>query len=495
MKTGTKALLGGAAVAAVAACGAAYHLHNNVIPQKLAQNMNASFDNIAAKNNLSGNLKITREGSFVVRANGLTGYTASIPHMTIIAANDGIVATAIIHSADYTLAIKDNFGAMAVAAGMSGKPVEAKLVSLSPVRFSQSFGETENVILLVKGSCKTVSVDTLYMGKGFQIDNHAQNCDVSGEMQSPDGSRLVAKGGAAVHSSVANDGNDVYTGNSLLSVKDFTLNAYTVSGESDGNLTLGGLQLGYAYRGLPGVTGQVPADLEKLGKIDLSSLPEDMSLSLSVTKAQFVHPGLPKLPTVSFNGSVDLTGLKSDQFKAGFKAGYDISGLKAEEIPPQMQTAPTSAQCALDLADVPLKKLSGSFDELAFAAATGMMSPGLITGPEGVLTALQKSGTGIKVDCTGAKEGMYDSNLKAAHKVDGSGFPGSGALEVRGAKEALEAVAKIMGSDPNSLNNLFTPLAKPTEDGKGIRWEYQLDKTGNLTVNGTQLGPVVPSLR
>ena len=103
------------------------------------------------------------------------------------------------------------------------------------------------------------------------------------------------------------------------------------------------------------------------------------------------------------------------------------------------------------------------------------------------------SGISVSLECKASTPDKYSSSLEVAHQYENGSFPGEGTLELRGIEEIMAELTSMLGQDAQSLTAMFMAFAEPTEDGKGLSWQYSLDKGGNLTVNNQPLGPVVPS--
>ena len=487
MKTGTKAFLGGAAVLTVAVGAGVYHVQNTVIPERMAQRLNATFDNAIGKNTLRDDLKIRKSGDITVQSTGFFEYKATMPALSLSGTMDGGVSFAAeVKSAEYKLTAVLPLG--------EGIKTHMDLVSTGPVEFSQNLKMGtgyEATAMETEGACKVIKISVDHIGKTktsgrqYSFVTDGSDCRFTGFI----GDRydkLTYSSGLSFQMAMANNGADVFSGKQTVTLKDLVMESHSSRGEKEELLKIGRLDAGVTYEGL-NTGSKLP---RTPGVLNLSDLPENIAFSFDVKDMQLpeIPMFLPKRAPISFGVGLALRGIKGDHATVDLRAGYDLGKAFTAE---RAFSSPTVSSCKAHFENVPMTKLGDALNDTG-AALDRYTSPEGMFGRGGLLDTLQKAGLSVKLDCMSSKGEAYTTTINLAHKFAEGGFPGVGKLEARGMKALSNDLNPIFG--PGFLDQVLLPMARPTEDGQGVKWEYSLDKAGNLTVNGNPMGPVLPPM-
>ena len=109
---------------------------------------------------------------------------------------------------------------------------------------------------------------------------------------------------------------------------------------------------------------------------------------------------------------------------------------------------------------------------------------------------MQENPLSIDVACSTSKGDEYSVTFDAHHRVEGENFPGNGRIEAYGIDNIFNSVAMYFGPGIVGMSEgIIKPLGQPTQDGKGMKWDYTVDANGMLSVNGnpvTQLPSPFP---
>lgn len=498
MKTSTAAFLGASAIAVVAAVSGAAFYGNTVIPEHLAAELNTSFGNAYDSGKLSDDIKVTRSGDITVKQAGFLKYVATIPSVTVTAEVNGVSTDIVVQSADYNVTITDKAETLAAAiageAGVEhGLDMSVDLQSINPVIFTTTFAPTEegynDVKATLNGSCEIVNGSAVLAGGQYGLKVAGENCALDGELADKRGNgKVTFTSDLTFQSQIANDGNDIFAGNEKITLTDMKI-VGSSRGRPQGGITIEQMDIGTSYDGKVAATGANLGDLSSLFKV----FPENVQFDLDVKGLEIQGLFPMGSPNISFGGSLGVQGTHQDEATIDTRFSYDVKGMEtaAGMFVPGASTTPSAASCEATLGNVPMKKLSSILSEVADATG-GTVTPDqlLVFSEDSLLKAMQEAGVSMKLNCEASNGEMYKSLITADHKIDGDAFPGDGKLELYGYEQAIEALAEIMGPyQVLPLHNIFKPLAQPTEDGKGLQWEYSLSADGVLTINGTKLGP------
>ena len=493
MKNSTKFILSGLVLGATAGVtGAAYHANNNLIPAHMAAQINASFDNALEKNKPAGsNIEVTRGGAITVEATGILTYKVTMPALSV-KAKDGVYESALaVSRSTYDLTFKDIKAA--VNAGLRGDgEVGVVMTADKPVHFSSTIGNGDKPATL-SGTCNSVVINGSVDGKKYGFDTEAKKCVVDGKIEEMHMQATLASN-ATFNNSLKNDGNDVFTGRSALRLEDVTVRAHNTRNDKDkAALDIKHVTMVVSYSELPTLSA-LPKALEEL---TLSSMPDGVSTSFEVEGLQASASNMPQLPTISASVGFGVDGLKKERgkVKAGFS--YDVGPIHDPMLMMLAMSTPNKSACNIDVTDIPMKDITTLAQKTVDEAASGTgtpMGPEEFLGENGPVAAFEKAGTAVKLFCTTEKTGSYNTQTNAEHKAQDGGFPGKGTIRVEGIDNVLRDLSMVLGTDLSGLSEAFTALAVPTEDGKGVKWDYAMDKNGNITINGHNTGFGVPPM-
>ena len=494
MKNSTKFILGGLVLGATAGVtGAAYHVHNNVIPAHVAAQMNASFDNAHEKNKLGGdNVEITRGGPITVAATGFLTYKVTMPAVSVKAKDGTLENTLAVSSADYDLKLTDTKAAINAALRGEGE-VAVTMTADKPVHFSSTIGGTEKPAT-ISGTCNDVTINGALDGKAYQFDTKAQKCVVDGKIEDTYMQATLASN-AIFSGSLKNDGNDVFSGGSTVRLENVNIRAHNTRNTADNAaVDIESLTVEVKYSDLPALSA-LPNTLEDL---TLSSMPNGVSASFKLEKLQATASNMPVLPTISASVNFGVDGLKKERGAVNAGFSYEIGTISDPMVMMLTQGSPDKAACQIDLTDIPMKDIvtlaEKAVDEAANATGAPFIGPEDLLGENGTVAAFEKAGTGLKLNCEASKTGVFSTLTQAEHKMKDGGFPGEGTIRVEGLDHALRNLSMILGTDLSGLSEAFTTLAVPTEDGKGVKWDYTMDKNGTVTINGQKAGIGMPPM-
>ncbi len=490
MKKGAILLAGGVVATGLALAGAGHYVQDQVVPQQMATNLNTTFDNIYATKGLSEGTTIVKAGDITVTRSGLLTYVAHVPAVTMtMELPDGVTTSVEIAAADYTVTVTDKAQAVLNASGLfDQEPVAARMTNVAPVTFAQSFAfpegaNTRDLSAAVTGTCASVVNDATIKGTAYEMLINASDCTLSGNFANGGLGSLRFESGFALNSTASNDGNNVFADDAKLVLNNFEMAALDSYGRPELGAKIEKIELGLAYSGL-NMTEALPTRVEDLS---LDILPDNLSLSADFTNVAITSSFPVSIPTVSFGAGLSLEDIKGDLSKIAVRFGYTVDqfATMGTIFPPDV---PTDSACDVTVSNVPLKSLS-DIAEQAIDGTSGMVSP------EGALALLQNAGSELALKCSSGHTDLYSASVEANHKAENGGFAGAGTIEARGVVEdAIESMAMVFGRDAYGLGMLFLQFAQPTADGQGVQLKYQLDQGGNLTVNGQDFGPVVPTM-
>ena len=491
MKNSTKFILGGLVLGATAGVtGAAYHINNNVIPAHVAAQMNASFDNAQQKNKVGGDaIEVSTGGAIAVEATGILTYKVAMPAVLVKAKDGTLESTIAISRSTYDLTFTDKKAA--VNAAMRGEgAVGVTMTADKPAHFSSTIADDDTTI---SGTCNDVTINGTVDGKKYQFDTEAKKCVIDGKADDADMKATIAAD-ATFSGSLKNDGNDVFSGRSAVHLENVAIRAHEVRDENQkATVDIKAMQMTVTYSDLPALSS-LPKALEEL---TLESMPDGVSVHVSFDRLHATGNTMFQLPELSASAGFGVKGLKQERgaLSAGFS--YEIGPVHDPMVLMMTQGTPDKAACNVSVTDIPMKDIATmaekTVDEAAKATGTPM-GPEELLGKDGPVAAFEKAGTAVKLHCETAKTGLFNTLTHAEHKAQDGGFPGKGTLQVEGLDYALRNLSMVLGTDLSGLTEAFKALAVPTENGKGLKWDYVVDKNGGVTINGHNAGIGVPML-
>lgn len=501
-------LLTGAAVIGAGLAGAAgvHHVQDEIIPQRMTQDMNATFNDLFVDHAFYQGATIEKSGDIEVVRDGFFSYKATLPELTITMdlkdpslelSRDGVVAEmkTTIASSEFAVNVTDKMAALLSASGVSkDTPLQATLTNAAPVSFSSTLfepgREQQGDKIEVTGSCGTVTGESSVLGGQYSLTTTGADCSLNGTAASQweKDPVFTLTSGMNFTTTISNDGQDVYSGDKSVTFDDLTM-LFGNPAFPEGTFNAESVTFSGSFGELAAPKTGEPSG-EETQVLPLTALPNAFSAAVEAKNMTLEIPFmLPKGPSVSFNGAVSFDGLKKESGDMSVEFGYELKGFEALGIPVDV---PTKEACSVDVKGVPFKPLTGFVED--------GLSPEFITPEEaldrnGVIAALQGNQTSVDVDCSVSAD-KYSASFEAQHKVEGESFPGKGRFEVRGIDEAFNSLAMFMGPQIRGLGDaVLKPMGQPTEDGEGMKWDYTIDAEGNVSVNGnpvTQLPPMMP---
>lgn len=477
MKTGAKIALGAGVITAGLAAAGSIYVHDTLIPQQLAQDMNRELAALAPAEGREA--AVVAGGNITVTRNGLFSYTANVPSMTIAAnLGEGILKQTVTDPSTFTLGLSRPFNAAILAAAPQAgvTPSHVLIENAAPVTFKQSilaFVSADEVAELanLEGSCATVTLDSHVDGAARSDVLKLQDCAVKGA--ATDGmSTLDIEATLNVDYAGKVDANGVHDDSVAINVANVTVGGDALNG---GAVKVENAGLSISYTGFDPVKFQnVLADNFTAG-----DLPTGIGASFTVKNMWFITPqGFAAMPPLSIEGSVEAKDLRSDTASLSVRYKYLMDQF-ADFNPLQVVQQPTRSDCAAILTNIPVRSVID-----IFAAATETTPPDL----EKAEQTVTNSGIALNVDCSAGNDlAAFSAALKADHKAQDGGFPGSGSLELNGVEQVINQAAMLMGPDAVMMAVMALQLAKQTETG-GALWEYTIDKNGVMAINGQIVG-------
>lgn len=483
MKSFTAALLGGAALVTVgAATSGAYYASNHILPERIAAEMNAAMDDALAQNVTGNGIQISKSGSITVESAGFLKYKATMPAITVQQSHELTDISIIVKQAEYDLTIVNPVDA--AAAVLSGDTFKARMVSTQPVpvtAIASMLGSGEEAVF--EGLCASMQND-MVLGGGYTVDTAGTGCEIKSTVTGGH-TRADISSHATFRSQVTKDGNG-YSGGASVSLTNFRIAGFDERGNAEGTITAEQIDFAASYGGMPSVTGKSVTELT------VEDMPNDFAMSVDFGKVALSLRDMPfELPTVSFNAGFDMKGLKGDAASVDIHAGYAIDELPRGGMVLSSEALPEKSACSFGFGGIPAKGLSEVVSKIAKGEAA---SGGTLAIEQALSEVLAGSNIAVGIDCESSKGSAYRSTLNADHTLVENSFPGKGKLEMHGIRPLFEDLSALIGPQAEMLMNVFTQIAKPTEDGNGLVIEYELDRNNNLTVNGQPMGPI-PGIR
>ncbi|GEM_PF-3295438 len=481
-----------AGIFAVAAAGGTYYASEFVFPDIIEAKMNAAFDDIHRQSTYFSDLKIEQTGRIQVeRANQFLIYKAVMPGMNSVVRNALDIPGADVYveadQASYILAFDP---VETIKAVLGWGDYKAQMRSLDPVGFNAKFFHTESPTdmfgapsdapdsIISEGVCGRVE-HTVTLGENFSLDSEGSDCAWAADIDD-DGDKLEVQSKAGFEFAIAKNGKTGYDGKSRAVFRDLAATAFDEDEAIIGSLTIGKLQLDSAYAGQPASKGKTLADM------DLSDLPNDLGMTMDIEGLKIVSEGLPPMPELDFGVGVDLTGIKTDSATAAFRVNYDMT-----KFSQRAGNAPETSDCTVRFGNIPAKGLAEIVNR---HAAAGGDETELLIIEETLNHIITETDFALGLRCEATQKGIT-SIMKAAHVMKDGTFPGEGSLELRNAQESLQQMmmfAMMFGGPEMAMviEQIVTAAEQTGENG--LKWSYELDEAGALTVNGKPMGVVMP---
>ena len=485
----TKTLLGAGAAVAVTAAGGAYYMNNYVIPEELAGNIEASFEDIYNQKEFGTGFTVEKVGDVSVEPTGFMKYDVSLPGFKIDGAVDdidGIVAGEL-EAQSFSLTINDK-GAALLSGVDKDQTVTATMTSTTPTKgeFILSSDDHDDTIGY-NITCDTMTEDVTFQNGRYSVTTSSDSCSM--EIVGMEGEKKVLEGSSdmAFTSTVSNMTTGFYDMDMDMSLTDMDVTLDVgYSRKELIEITADSINMAMGYTGLPeGVRDKDPEDLT------VKDLPNDFSFSLGVEglTADADDMMMPKLPVLSAQASFAAQALQSDSANIDFSYGYAIEGL--DDLDPFMRPGgPESSSCSFAFGNIPAQSLGETVvDNIKDNDGFGIAGPDIID--DAIDEVEDTDGVSVDLDCAAATGELYNSTLEASHTFKGEAFPGSGKIEVYGLDEAVMELSRLVGPQIMQISAMFQQFSVPTEDGEGLMMEYELDEGGNLSLNGQPLGPVL----
>jgi hypothetical protein len=483
MAVSKKKLVGGATVAVVAA--AAFHVHNNVIPDYLAEELNAAFDDAYGQSsyNAAQGVEIIKSGLIEVEADGLLGYRASFPETSIMISDEGKGYNITIEQTDYDVDIKDNLTSIDFDI-LYGSIKSSDVVNFS-VFWSDgiSSGSANGKCLSVENQALIAS-DNGSDGILYDIKTIGSVCEISGDVIS----EITNVSGKfdtefKLTSQVSRGSVDAgYSGRVAAEFDAINISSY-IGGQETAKVSFAGVDLHTKYSGLNSKDSTADA---------MENVPNDFEASFSANDINLVLNGTGATVTniaKNISSFVSVSGLNDDRASLDFGLAYKMSPETAKSSLGVENGALVGCQFEIDnLAADDLRGIVRS-DPNAGTAATGVAKQQMATIiNEFMAVVLAEENVAVKSACIIDSEDSFKAVLKSDNVLDEGLITGSGSLEIYDVDELAKTFNMLV--DPNQVQNavnIFKALSKPTEDGKGLKIDYELDEQGQLKLNGTPM--------
>ncbi len=460
MKSSVKKFLVGTAIlATTVVTGGAFYANNVAIPERLAIGMNAAFDDAYKQAGHNSHIKVESAGSITVEPAGILKYRAIVPTVSMKVNQGDFNYDIKVGTTLHTLKMVDVFGLKAQLISDGPVPVKVDIKTTSPDMDS----------VTVEGFCNTVkhdlSLQDISSRGEYTITTNGDDCTWKAEIEGGY-TKMNIDSELAFQSSIVKNGDKSYSGVGTVSLEGVTLTVFNKHRDmSNGTVKIGKFDIGTSYGGMS-VEEEDPV------------IPQNISASLSVKDLDLsgVKDVMFPLPKISFDTSLGLRNMKEEKGSAKFNVAYSVSPEFSRQ-----SGLPQYSDCKFDLGNIPAKELSN----LAFEKDENKFLQDF----EKYARIVEESGITLGVNCKSGNGDLYQSIVESMHTVLGDGsFPGAGKFELRGVDKFVDGLSSMLGSNVSQIAEVFKDMAQPTEDGKGLVLNYNLDKTGNLTVNGQALG-------
>jgi len=485
MGTKTK-LLGGAAVLAASVAAGAFYANNYVIPEQMAADIDAAFQDMYSQKQFGTDLQVAATGGVTVTPNGFLTYDVTLPGFEFSGTDEDITIAGGMESENYQLTITD-MAAAALSLVNEDQVVEATMVSVNPVDTTFAVSDGNGSGFFMNMTCDEVTHDAQTLAGRYSVVTDAAACTVSGVMNDGELKQLDITATMTAGTTVSNMDGGNYDVSSSMTMNDMVFNIYdTYNGEVEISVLADSLSFDVGYDGL-----SADARSKEVEELSVADLPDSINFAFEVEglTAEGEDMLVGELPVLDLNVEFGASALQSDSASVTLSYGYDVAGL--ENIDPFMRpNVPTSSECGFAFGNIPAQGLGQTvIDSIEETGDFGFAGP--IIAEEAIDQVSETEGVSVELDCAASTGDLYSSTIEADHTFMGEAFPGSGRIEVYGFDEVMNELAGIIGAQAFQLTGLFTTFAVPTEDGEGMMLEYELDEGGMLTVNGQPLGPVL----
>ncbi|MCB9991404.1 MAG: hypothetical protein H6867_08500 [Rhodospirillales bacterium] len=480
MNKATKSLLGGAALLTAGLGAGAVYVNNVVVPEALAERFKAVANDAYASKGPGMGVAANYIDLVTVEPSGFLIYDVKVPGVQVDFKGAQEMDTTIrTPHTTYSMTFDSHQALLNYAFGEDGQEITVRAASVEPVSMDiEMKDELRGATLKASATCASAVYDVIVKGDDYTFVTGQENCDLT--FKTDDGI-IGIDAEIDVNNFVRKTGN-LYDSDTILTAS----NINVVLGSNDPmaglHVTVDEISFQAGYDGLA-------SELRTLQAFEPGMVPNGVSFGLNIGKISLDETALQGMaaPEISAAVQLGLDNLKEDEAQAEISLGYTLKN--ADALTPGVPLhIPEEASCTVTLSDVPVQQAIGSIrNGLTDSVELGFGTIPSITG-EGLGVASITDGIGVQFNCAVASPG-YDVSYKGNHTVEGTALPGKGQIVVNGFDNLVSNYGMMLGEGGASLGDMFKAMAVPTEDGKGLLWNYELDKTGNLTVNGAPMGP------
>lgn len=504
MKTSTK-LLGGVALSAVVLMGGgALHVHNNVIPERIAAEMNEimidSFD--SARDH---GVTFTPYGEVEVKATGFFTYQAMTPlaemSTVIPAANPGSTdddakVESTLPMVRLNVSFDDNMEAVNFALGRDDRlavnldldePVTVDL-SAKPVSPDERLEDSrvDAQVTIAKYGARVI-----LNGDAYGVTQFATG-DIEGDLNDA-GAVIDMATEFAAQSTVIYDGQGTYSDVS----NDFGLFDFKLTVDADPFTAVPSGELSADKVILRSEMTDVPAQLEGLDLSELFStqvLPESFAHTVEVENLSLSSAQVSQPASGGADFLYEVKGQRLHSDSAGFEAGfyYDLTDLGIEN--PAFQDI---GRIEGSVYGVPVKTVMETVSDF-LENDDSDIDPifDLLNVQADILKALEDAGASVFVsaDTASARDPENHSVMAIfTHSAKDGGLPGSGSILIQGFDGVAGALVENLGPEAGFALLMMLQNGTISDDGKDMALTYKLDAEGNITF-GSQESRDVPEV-
>lgn len=484
----------GVAAAAVLGLGAgAYHVHENVIPEQMAQHLNATLQDAYGNIEHSEKTHLSIDGGITVESDGFLTYKATTPMFLLQADLEGGNPDS--EEDDFVLQIDgspDEFQItfpdkwQAVRAAFSDTPqleVDFKAIDGTGFGMDVTSALGAEAVMDLSVALGRLEGTVLINGDDYAVSAKSGSESIVYGRVLPNQTHVLTYYAELDAETAISFSNGNYNGADSLKLQNAEVDIYEVSDlrKSIERVTVDEVSIVSLYNG-QSAEGRTLTSWEDM---DLSLLPDDMNVFVALTGIRGDVQDNTFDVDVSYGASI--IDLHSDNTALQFAASYELDGNILDQLP-----LPDKGQIEVNVADIPAERL----EEITTAFVEDEdddMEPlfALIGFQADLIAALEEAGAKVTstVDLE-SSQSDYGIAAEFNHHVEGFGTPGTGFIRIDNFENAAQSLMMNMGPDAALPLMMLSQIAKPTEDGNGLIVEYDLDAQGGLKLNGQSMGPV-----